>query len=57
VLRALVMLFANHAPPCRNGNTPLKLAVGNAKLVAAAFLLSVSSAQLAQDAPQMCHFQ
>ena len=27
VLRALMMLFATHAPPCRYGSTPLKEAM------------------------------
>ena len=41
--RALKMLFATHAPPCRNGDTPLKLATDFNKPSVIAFLRSVGT--------------
>ncbi len=43
LLRALVMLLATHAPPCRSGYTPLKRAIEYDKPDVVAFLRSVGA--------------
>ena len=48
LLRALMMLFATHAPPCSSsfdtcGKTPLKLAILSERHDVAAFLRSVGA--------------
>jgi ankyrin repeat protein len=43
LLRALMMLFASHAPPCSLGNTPLKQAIFNNKPDVVVFLRSVGA--------------
>ena len=43
VLRALMMLFATHAPPCSMGNTPLKRAIDCGKPDVIALLRSVGA--------------
>ncbi len=43
VLRALKMLFATHAPPCRDGSTPLNEAMTYNKADVIALLRSVGA--------------
>jgi hypothetical protein len=43
LLRALMMLFATHAPPCRYGSTPLKEAMTFNKADVIALLRSVGA--------------
>jgi hypothetical protein len=43
LLRALLMLFATHAPPCSWGDTPLKQAIYNSQRDVVAFLRSVGA--------------
>ena len=43
LLRALMMLFTTHSPPCSYGHTPLKLAIACYKTVIVEFLRSVGA--------------
>jgi hypothetical protein len=43
LLRALVMMFATHAPPCRNGMTALRRAIDKYNPDVVAFLRSVGA--------------